>query len=313
MSNRLVAILDIGSNSIKILVAERESNGGVRSVFAQTLDVRISAGISHVHSRLTQESMAAGLQAIRELLNAAAPYSPQRTIIVATSAVRDAQNGRDFRDQVRAATGYEITILSGEEEAELIGRGLLCDPGLGALANFYVFDLGGGSLECLTFQDRRVHQGMSLRLGCVRLTEKFIEDPTLPIRTEALTAIAEHVRTTLAVAPFLFSLAPDAVAIGTGGTLTTARAVLGAKLGLGFEATNPRIEVAQMRLLLDELAGLPLLARKAVPKLPPGRADVFPAALATLIAVAETGAISAYRHSLYNLRFGLAAEELKKS
>lgn len=305
-----VAVIDIGSNSIKVLVAERGLLGQVRGVFARTIDARISAGISHAHPRLSDESMARGLAAIRELLTDASRFTPASVVLVATSAVRDALNGREFRDSVRNATGYDIRILTGDEEADLIGRGLTCDPALATLRNFYVFDLGGGSLECLAFLDRRVLQATSLRLGCVRLTEKFLADVSQPLLPEISTSIAEHTRTTLASAPFIFSLPPNAAAIGTGGTITTVRAIFAAKAGVPLESTSTEIKLDAIRALFVELAALPLALRKTVPGLPPARADVFPTALATLIAVAEAGAITAYRHSFYNLRYGLAADAL---
>src|SRR6185369_16463559 len=124
--------------------------------------------------------MTRGIEAIRALLGDATEFSREKIVLVATSAVRDAQNGADFRARVRAATGHEIRILSGDEEANLIGRGLTSDPALRDLRDFYVFDLGGGSLECLAFRDRRVEQAVSLQLGCVRLTEKFVADPAQP-------------------------------------------------------------------------------------------------------------------------------------
>jgi exopolyphosphatase/pppGpp-phosphohydrolase len=123
-----VAVLDIGSNSIKILVAARDAHGHVVPRFQQALDVRISAGINATPPRLSPEGMTAGLAAIQQLLAAAAPHSPERAILVATSAVRDAANGGEFCDRVRQATGFEIRILTGDEEANAIGRGLTCDP-----------------------------------------------------------------------------------------------------------------------------------------------------------------------------------------
>ena len=168
-----VAIIDIGSNSIKILVAVRQNDGGIKSIGSKTIDARISAGISQTVPRLSEDGMVRGLAAIQELLALAAPFTPASTVLVATSAVRDAQNGDDFRARVLAATGHTIRILTGDEEANLIGRGLTSDPALATLGDFCVFDLGGGSLECLSFRERKIEQAVSLQLGCVRLTEKF--------------------------------------------------------------------------------------------------------------------------------------------
>ena len=142
-----VAVIDIGSNSIKILVAASAPGGGLTLLKTRTIDARISAGISRTNPLLAETGMAAGLDAIRTLLADAAPFTPARTLLVATSAVRDAQNGPEFRTRVQAATGLTIRILTGEEEATLIGRGLTCDPALADLNDFSVFDLGGGTFD----------------------------------------------------------------------------------------------------------------------------------------------------------------------
>jgi len=307
-----VAIIDIGSNSIKVLIAERKDDGSLSALKLRTIDARISAGISQAAPRLSEEGMARGLEAIRVLLADTAPFLPSRIVLVATSAVRDAQNGPEFRERVRDATGHTIRILSGEEEAGLIGRGLTCDPALAGLRDFYVFDLGGGSLECLAFRDRRIGQAASLQLGCVRLMEQFVADPTQPAAASLVPDITRHVQEVLARSGFVFSLPAIAVSVGTGGTLTTVRTVLAARAGRTLEETDPLITLAQLREMFAWLGGLPLVARRQVAGLPPARADVFPTALATMIALAGIGGLNAFLNSLYNLRWGLAAEAFER-
>lgn len=310
MPSPAVAVLDIGSNSIKVLVAARASDCGLEILLHKSLDARISAGISAAEPRLSEEGMTRGVAAVQELLALAAPHSPVRTLLVATSAVRDAANGAEFRERVRATTGHEIRILTGREEANGIGRGLTADPALADLRDFYVFDLGGGSLECLEFRDRQIQQELSLQLGCVRLTEKFVRDPNAPFANDSRTLIAAHVAATLRASSF--RLGATRAAVGTGGTVATVRAVLGARRGLEAEQTEARVTTADLATLLDFLAAMPLEERKRVEGLPPARADVFPTALATILAVADAGGFTEFRHSFYNLRYGLAAELLSE-
>ncbi len=305
----VVAVIDIGSNSIKILVATRHAGGAIKALTTHTIDARISAGISRAEPRLTEEAMTRGLAAIVELLALATPFSPTSTVLVATSAVRDALNGDEFRERVRATTGHAIRILSGDEEANLIGRGLTCDPALAHLGNFYVFDLGGGSLECLAFRDRRIEQALSLRLGCVRMTEKFIADPRAPLTAGECTALALHVRDTIKAAGFRFNL-PEAEAVFTGGTLTGVRLIKGALHGVNLENTPSLVSLSTLNDLLDEVGSLTLEERKKIPGMPAARADVFPAALVTVVTLAEFGMFDRFHHSLYNLRWGLAAQSL---
>lgn len=305
-----VAIIDIGSNSIKTLVARRRADGSLEALKNKTLDARISAGLGAAHPRLSEEGMARGLDAIRELIALGAPFAPARTVLVATSAVRDAANGDEFRARVLAATGHPIRLLSGDEEANLIGRGLTCDPALAHLRDFYVFDLGGGSLECLSFRERRIDQAISLRLGCVRMTEKFVADPSAPLDHDAFLGLALHVKQELRRAGFRLDLPAPAEAVFTGGTMTTVRLVKGALHDVGLEDTPSVVAIATLDALLDELAPLTLEERRRIPGMPAARADVFPAALVTLLAVAEGAALPHVHHSLYNLRWGLAAETL---
>lgn len=310
MSPPCVAVVDIGSNSIKALVASRATDGSLQVIETKTLDARISAGISHAHPRLGEAGMQRGVDAIRELLAFAAPHAPQRTVLVATSAVRDAENGDDFRARVRDATGAEIRILTGDEEANLIGRGLTSDPALAGMRDFHVFDLGGGSLECLAFRDRRIRQAVSLQLGCVRLTEQLVANPAAPLSSAQADAISRHVRDALTRAAVMLPVPADATVVGAGGTLTTARAIFAARSGRTFETADTRLTVAALRELLVETGRQPLDARCRIEGLASARADVFPTALATLLGVAEAGQFDTFHHSVCNLRWGLAAETL---
>jgi len=312
MSHSVVAVIDIGSNSIKVLVAARDAAGRVQALKSKTIEARISAGISKSEPRLSDEGMARGLAAIQELLADAAAFSPTKIILVATSAVRDARNGPDFRAQVKAATGHEIRILSGDEEANLIGRGLTSDPALSELRDFYVFDLGGGSLECLLFKDRRIQQAISLQLGCVRMTERFIKDVSAPLSHTETTGLAVHVRDELKRSGFRFPVVAPA-AVFTGGSMTTVRVLKGVLHGHALEDTPAIIGVDTVAHLLEELAPLTLEQRKAVPGMPAARADVLPAALVTMLTVADYAHVERFHHSLYNLRWGLAADALGSS
>ncbi len=305
-----VAVIDIGSNSIKVLVATRTADRQVISLMTKTIDARISAGISRSQPRLTDGGMLRGLTAVKELLEDVAPFQPGAIALVATSAVRDAVNGCEFCETIRIQTGHTVRILSGNEEANGIGRGLTCDPTLRDLRDFYLFDLGGGSLECLSFQDRQIRQALSLPLGCVRMTERCVTDSSFPLPPGDRQRLSETTRELMMKSGFHFDLPPDAAAVATGGTLTTARVMAAAREGKTLETSNPTLSVTSLRELFAQVSGCDLEERRLIPGMPAARADVFPAALATLIVLAEFGGFDTYRHSLYNLRWGIADELL---
>ena len=305
-----VAVIDIGSNTIKLLIARRGAGNTLEALHQRTCESRISRGISGSTPRLGEEGMATGLEAIRSLLADCSSRGADRIQLVATSAVRSAANALDFRSRVMEATGHDLRVLSGEEEAALIGRGLLADPALQGLVNFYVFDLGGGSMECLVFEGRTMRSALSLPLGCVRLTEKFISDPDGPVSDEELDSITQHTRKLLSSSALAHDL-PHAQAVFAGGSMTTARAIVGAASGKSLEETPLSLSLDTLTALLTRVASLPLAQRKGtIAGLSAARADVFPAALATMIETGRSVGVASFRHSLYNLRFGLAATML---
>jgi exopolyphosphatase/guanosine-5'-triphosphate,3'-diphosphate pyrophosphatase len=311
--NPIVAVIDIGSNSIKSLAATRGAQGELIALQTGAIDARISTGISQAQPRLSDAGMEGGLAAIRQLLVELGPLAPDRTELVATSAMRDAANGAEFRARVRAATGRDIRILTGAEEAEGIGRGLTSDPALAGLRDFYAFDLGGGSLECLAFRARRPERAASLPLGCVRLTELCVPDPRAPFDEASRRRVQDVCRQSLARSGFPFELPAGTSAVFAGGTLTTARAIFARRAGRTIADATSLLAVEALRALLDETGRRPLEERKLIPGLLAARADVFPTALATVIAVAESGGFAAFHHSFHNLRYGIAAELLERA
>jgi len=304
-----VAVIDIGSNSIKGLVAATGPGRGIWEIDHQAVDARISSGIGGAVPSLGDEGRARALAAVETILAQMARYQPKQVAIVATSAVREAANSAEFCKQVHAHTGHRVRVLTGQEEARLIGRGLLCDPTLAHLRDFLVLDLGGGSLEGLMFRGRQVIRAVSLPLGCVRLSERFSPNSSAPLTKEAAAELSKHIRSILQEAQFDPLPPPGGVAIGLGGTFTTLRAMIAARQGKEIAASDPVLRIEAIREL-RYICDLTLEQRYRVPGLPKSRADVFPVAYLTVQMLAELGSLSAFHHSYYNLRWGVAAEML---
>jgi exopolyphosphatase/guanosine-5'-triphosphate,3'-diphosphate pyrophosphatase len=304
------AVIDVGSNSIKLLVADRRPDGRLVEVVSRTLEARISRGIGSDNPTLSAEGMERGIASIASFAAEAKRARVDRVAVVATSAVRDASNGSVFAQDLKARTGLDVRVLSGTDEAGLIGAGLTTDPALVSLMNFHAYDLGGGSLECLSFRKRSLERAVSLPLGCVRLTEKFVAEPSRALGDDAAYQVGKHVKGVLLTSGIALPIPQGHGVVGTGGTLTTARAMLAANSGVLITDTSPLIGVNFLHELLARVAPLSLAERKKVRGLSAERADVFPTALVTLLALAELGAIQAFHHSFRNLRWGVAAELL---
>lgn len=307
-----VAVIDVGSNSIKLLVARAGATPkSLETRFSETIETRISTGISHELPSLSESAIAEGTATIRELHRLALEYQPTQTAIVATSAVRDAINGDDFLRSVFDATGLRIRILNGTEEATYIGQGLACDPAIAGMARFIQTDIGGGSLELIRFDGGAIRQAISLQLGAVRLTERFVPDKDAPLAAEAEAAIRRHVLDTIGASGFDFS-PPEQPLIATGGAFTVSRAVLAAEAGVDIRASSPHLGRSALDALRQKLAALPLHERLSVPHLPAARADILPTALVTIDALLECAGRDRLTHSFYNLRYGIAADLLYK-
>jgi exopolyphosphatase/guanosine-5'-triphosphate,3'-diphosphate pyrophosphatase len=302
-----VGVIDIGSNSIKLLVAARGEGAKLVPILQATEETRIGGGISKKVPRLSDASMEAVCHSVRRLKAEAESSGAGLIAVAATSAVRDAVNRDRFVEHLKEATGTELGILTGREEAELIGLGIGCDPDLGWLTDFFVFDLGGGSLEAIKFRGKEIEEVVSLPLGCVRLTERFIKKIEGPFGIGDRMRLEAHVREVMASSRFTFDLPAEAEVVVTGGTAAVVRLIR--------ETAAPASPSAVLSLkyledLLSTLGAIPLPERRKFPGLPPERADVFPTALATLLTVLELGRFDHCRQSEYNLRFGLAARLL---
>jgi exopolyphosphatase/guanosine-5'-triphosphate,3'-diphosphate pyrophosphatase len=305
-----IAVIDIGSNTIKLLVANRvEPSGQVGIVFRKTVETRIGKGISAHQPVLSPDSILRATDTVASLVHATEPFEPSTIRIVATSAARDAANGSDLAAAILKKTGLSLEILSGAREGELIGGAIQLDPHITA-RDFYVFDLGGGSLECLRFSKRRLEQVVSLPLGCVRLAEKLLADPAAVFTPEDEERIGREIHEVIEASGFTFSLPADSISIGTGGTLTTALDIIAGQRSLNLDQMPPYLGRAELRRLLGEVAGLDLADRLQVPRLSAGRADVLPTALATFLQLATLTNKEGLHHSSFNLRYGLAAEML---
>ena len=309
-SSETVAVIDVGSNSIKLLVARAGATAGsIETVLNATIETRISAGISRERPRLSAASMPAGRGTISELVRRAEVYQPHQMRIVATSAVRDALNGTEFSAQVTGATGIAVQVLSGSEEATYIGRGLACDPQIAGIQRFVQMDLGGGSLELIRFNAGQIEHALSLQLGAVRLTERFIADRDAPIGSATAAAIRAHFEQTLAHSGFDFAPSTDAFIV-TGGACSVTRAILAGRAQQSIQQRSAILTRAELSQLKSELMALPLHKRMATPQLPAARADIVPTALITIETVLERAERHAVTHSFYNLRYGIAAELL---
>ena len=297
----LVGAIDIGTNSVLLLIARRGAEG-LEPVLERATITRLGEGVDQrrelapAAARRTLECLEGYAAELRRL-------GVRRAAAVGTSAMRDARGGDEFRGRAREVLGFEPRVISGEEEARLTFAGSLSglpgsdgDPAI-------VFDIGGGSTELV--RGRRgsssVEAAISLDIGSVRLTERHVRAD--PPGAEELAAIDADIRTALETAP-----APTgACLVGVAGTVTTLAAIA-AEVD-PYDASRihgMRLSVPRLEEVAERLASLPLSERVKLPGLSPKRADVIVAGARIALAVARASGQGSLLVSDRGVRWGLA-------
>ena len=302
-----VAAIDLGTNTVRLLVAEVTPHAaGWRTVLAEQRVTRLGEGF-RTTGELGDAAAARTAAAVIDYVARARSAGATRVAIAATSAVRDASNGRVFVRDLEQATGIGVRIISGEEEACLTLAGIVA--GLGRLPGVVVaFDIGGGSTEYILARDGVLTAAASLRLGVVSLAERFpFPGPVEPVRAAALRA---DVDAQLArELPAVIATTRIDRLVGTAGTVTTLAAL---DLGLldydparvqGHPLTRAAISRQHRRLAALDLAG-----RAALPCLEPGRADLILPGLAIVDATLDRLGCERLIVSDWSLREGILAE-----
>lgn len=273
------AMIDVGTNSVKLLVADVAGTDLV-PVLEDSKQTRLGAGFYETLI-LQPEPLAKTIKAVARFAEVARDLGAVKLRVIATSAARDARNSYEIQIAIRQATGVDMEIISGDQEAEWAYQGVITDPALARLP-LMIVDLGGGSSEFIVAQPGQVIFRKSFKLGTVRLFEKY--HPGDPPAADLL----EHVRAEVtaffdneivpAVQPMLAKAAADTqpTLVGTGGT-TTILARLKLKVD-SFERSQLEGTIVTREEISAEVNRqwtMPLQARKALPGMPPKRADIF--------------------------------------
>ena len=296
-----VGVVDLGTNSTRLLVAD-VADGAVVELDRRLTITRLGEGVD-ARRLLLPTAVARVRNVLADYRRAIEGHGAERTLAFGTSAVRDAENGEAFLGEIEWSYGFETRLLDGDEEAAMMLRGVRAGRD-GGLEDTVVVDIGGGSTELVLSTDGGPPHAVSLDIGCVRVTERFLaSDP--PAEAE-LKEAAAYVRSLLPAYEARY-------AIGVAGTVTTL-----ATLDLGLDEYDPRrthghrISFLSVERELDRLAAMTLEERLRVPGIEPGRAPVIVAGLIVLREVLDAYGLSGIEVSERDILHGaaLAAAEL---
>jgi exopolyphosphatase/guanosine-5'-triphosphate,3'-diphosphate pyrophosphatase len=301
-----VATIDIGTNSVLLLIAETTA-AGLSPLLERATITRLGEGVDRTRE-LADAAKLRTLACLADYAKDIAVHAPERVAAVGTSAMRDARGGPEFAAEAQNVLGVRPLVIDGRREAELTFRGTLSGLSLGGRAA--VFDVGGGSTEIVVGTVSgssalpSIESATSLDIGSVRLFERHVRsDPPAPSEIDAVKAAVELA---LGAEP---AIPEEATLVGVAGTVTTLAAIA--------EEIDPydarrihgmRLDLETIRALVRRLTRATLDERKKLPGLPPRRADVIVAGALLVERFVTWARKSTIIVSDRGVRWGLAEE-----
>lgn len=303
-----IASIDIGSNTVRLLILEFDENRNFQILTSRRVITRLGEGMD-IHGKLMEPRMSATLSALSTFQQDCQGHGNPPLHAVATSAVREASNGKEFVRLARETTGIEIEIIPWEEEARLTLEGVFWKiPHENR--RILTLDIGGGSTEFILSEGKNIVGFCSSPLGVVRLTEKFIHQH--PVDNAEYENLTKHLRGELQAIKKKLSAFMPQVLIGTAGTVTTLAALRENIYPYDPEkihgALLPRQDV---ETLLQDLKEKSLNERLALKPLERGREDLIIAGTAIVLETMQIFQCDPLLVSEYSLREGIILKALK--
>lgn len=301
-----ISSIDIGTNTILLVIADVDANSIVRVVHDEQVIARLGKGVDE-HHVINHETFRRAADFLRSYHDTSKKFQSEKIIAIGTSALRDASNKREFCEFILQTVGISIEILSGNDEAEWTCRGAVL--GIDTLTeNFTVLDIGGGSTEIISGIGSQILNKMSLDIGCVRVTERLLRTspPTAQEIIETRALIRKHL-TPIDVVRGVSH------AIGVAGTVTTLAA-----MHLQLAQYDPKqvhgyeLHYNDILQSFNLLKGKTFDEIKSIPQISAGRADVILAGVIILLEFMEAAGLEKITVSDRGLRYGIILREIER-
>lgn len=301
-----IAAIDIGTNTILLLIGEVSKNGEVYPVYEAQNVARLGKGVDKT-GKLNRKNMEKALQILREYKVIVDANRVSKFLLVGTSALRDAANRDEFLNRVRKELGWEIKIIPGKEEARLSFLGALSNKA-DLRGRVLVVDIGGGSTEFVWGTTETMEGRKSLNIGSVRLTERFFHHD--PPSLEEINELIVHIKNRLSSLPT--DIPKPNHLVGVAGTVTTLAAmVLQEKKYNSEKIDGFKLSLQKVSMLIRRMQTMPAKERLKLPGLYPGREDVILAGSLLLMEILKVFKQKDLIVSDRGLRFGLILDDLR--
>ena len=301
-----IAIIDIGSNSARLVISHIYKNGAYNMVYNQKEALRLSQKVDG-QNLLTEEAFTSTLDTMRSFAHMCKIYQADKTIAVATAAIRNASNGPELVAEVAEQTGIQLHIISGKTEAYISYLGVINTLDV---KNGIIFDLGGGSTELILFKNRKILESVSLPLGAVNTTGMFNTRNEMP--PNVYNDLNAFVMSRLAQYPWLKQ--SNLPLIGVGGTArTVAKIIQRAKKYPATKIHNYSYPIQTFRSFFNKLCLTNLEQRKKISGLSTERSDIILAGSSIISCLLEATGAKKLITSGCGLREGLFYDYYSKS
>lgn len=310
-AGRVLAFLDMGTNSIRLLLVRINHNRSYTLLLQQREVIRLGEG-AFQEELLQDAAMERAILAARGFVDIARAYGAEELVAVATAATRDAANREEFLDRLAKEAGVDMRVISGREEARLIYLGVVSGLVLESRKAVFI-DIGGGSTE-VTVGDQFEHYYLdTLKLGAIRLAGIFFRpDETGPISEDRYALIRQYVSSAaVRTVQRVRNLEPE-IAVGSSGTIMNLAEITLRRTKKRRLERNDTVRLDELRETIHILRELPLEQRRNVPGINPERADIIVPGAAVLETLLEEMGVTELMVSDRGLREGLLMDYLDR-
>ena len=304
-----VAVIDIGSNTSKILISQYDQNGSLAPTLEKSFPCRLISSESQKLGVILPDQLKQLLAVLEQLVSISEEESSDHLTLVATEAIRKSTNQEEIKKVIEEKFAYKLHVLSGQQEAELIADGVHFDPLIKGETHLQVFDLGGGSLEIIESMDGHSTFAKSVPLGALALAERLNVSSEKPLSLSTVEELNDYLLSEISKVGL--TKGNTAKLIGLGGAIFFMRKILAEQRGVEFENCN-QFTLEEISALTDVSCGMSMTERiSAFPDLPSDRADVFPLVCLVVKQLMQVAGKEHFYHSFCNLRYGVASSIAK--
>lgn len=315
MKSKLLAAIDIGTNTFRLLIADirhnrKTNNYDIEKICSERIITRLGEGISE-SGLIKKKAITRSIVVLRKFSDLISHYHVYKTSAIATSALRDAKNNYEFLKKVKETTGFQIEIISGDEEAKKTTLGVMA--GLKPPKTALVLDIGGGSTELIFTQRKKPLLTKSINLGVVHLANKYMKnDP--PLKKD-LNQMDKKINQKIMsiVKPFKKLFSEDTVFIGTAGTVTALAAIT--QHLTKFEHSkihNTKLTIEKIKNIFSDISTITAKERMKYLPFEPARLDIIVPGTLILLTLMKVFGLKEVIVSNYGLREGILIDLYNK-